>query len=348
MKDLPPPVFLLSIATTALSALLTLAVRRIALARRLLDVPNERSSHIRPTPRGGGAAIVLSATAGFGILAIRGSLRIDLFMALFGGLAVAAVGFADDRSPLPARARLAVHFGAAIWALAWLGGLPPLRIGDEILKFGASGYVLGAFGIVWAINLFNFMDGIDGIAVSEATFVVSSGALLGSIVAASSGVTSAALTFGAACFGFLFWNWPPAKIFMGDVGSGYVGYVITVIALAATRETPVALWVWLILGGVFIIDATVTLVRRAVRGARIYEAHRSHGYQWLARRWDSHRRVTVAVLLVDVFWLLPCAGFATLHPPLAAATTALAFVPLAALAIVAGSGRPEQPDRVTS
>jgi glycosyltransferase WbpL len=348
MKYWDPVIFLLSIATALLSALLTFAMRRIALARRLVDVPNERSSHNRPTPRGGGVAIVLSATAAFGFLAARGSLGIDLFMALFGGLAVAAIGVADDRRPLPVRIRLVVHFGAAIWALAWLGGFPPLRVGNEILRLAASGYVLGVLGIVWVINLFNFMDGIDGIATSEATFVVWSAALVPSVVGVSGGMASAELTFGAACFGFLLWNWPPARIFMGDVGSSYLGYVIGALALAAARDNPVALWVWLILGSVFFVDATVTLARRVIRGDRVYQAHRTHAYQWLARRWGSHRRVTVAVLLANVFWLLPCAVFATLHPSLAAVTTLVALAPLLAIAITAGSGRPEQPDRARS
>jgi Fuc2NAc and GlcNAc transferase len=272
-----------------------------------------------------------------------------LALALIGaGVLVALVGFLDDRRQMSVHVRLAAHAMAAVWALYCLGGLPPLRIGEHLLSLGWVGNSLGVAAIVWTLNLFNFMDGIDGLAASEAAFVAGAGALLGVVSGSAPDVSAAALALAAACCGFLMWNWPPAKIFMGDVGSGYLGYVVAVLALAATRENPVALWVWLILGGVFFVDATVTLVRRAVRGERTYEAHRSHGYQWLARRWDSHRRVTVAVLLVDVFWLLPCAAFATLRPRLAAVTTVVALVPLVALAIAAGSGRPEQPDRATS
>jgi len=131
---------------------------------------------------------------------------------------------------------------------------------------------------------------------------------------------------------------------MGDVGSGYLGYVIAVLALAAARENPVALWAWLILGGVFFVDATVTLLRRLLRGERVYEAHRSHAYQWLARRWGSHAKVTCAVLIVDVLWLLPCAVFAARRPGLAAATVIVAFTPLVLLAM-ATSGRREGNDR---
>ena len=131
---------------------------------------------------------------------------------------------------------------------------------------------------------------------------------------------------------------------MGDVGSGFLGYVIAVLALAAARIDPVALWIWLILGGVFFVDATVTLLRRLLRGERVYEAHRSHAYQWLARRWGSHAKVTCAVLIVNVLWLLPCAVFAMRRPSLAAATVIFAFAPLVLLAI-ATSGRREANDR---
>jgi len=131
---------------------------------------------------------------------------------------------------------------------------------------------------------------------------------------------------------------------MGDVGSGYIGYVIAVLAIAAGRDSPVAVWVWLILGGIFFVDATVTLVRRALRGERVYQAHRSHAYQWLARRWGSHRRVTLGVLVIDTFWLLPLAAFAASHPRHAATITLVALAPLLVVALAAGSGRRETPE----
>ena len=130
---------------------------------------------------------------------------------------------------------------------------------------------------------------------------------------------------------------------MGDVGSGYIGYFVSVLAVAAARDDSVAVWVWLVLGGVFFVDSTVTLVRRALRGERIHEAHRSHAYQWLARRWGSHRRVTVAVLMLNLIWSLPCAFLVTLHPNHAVAIVVVALVPLVALAFAAGAGRREHP-----
>jgi Fuc2NAc and GlcNAc transferase len=326
-------------AAFALSWVLTGHVRRMAIARGMLDRPNERSSHSVPMPRVGGVAVVITTTVGLLLLLAAGELDLHLAVALIGGgLAIALVGYVDDRRPLSARIRLAVHLGAALWALMWLGGLPPLLIGGRITALGPAGYVLGVLGVVWVLNLFNFMDGIDGIAASEAVFVVWGAAL----VAGGSGAVSAAgLIVGAACCGFLLWNWPPAKIFMGDVGSGYLGYVIGVLAVASAREHPAALWTWLILGGLFFVDATVTLARRALRRERLHHAHRSHAYQRLASRWHSHGRVTTVALAIDCVWLLPCALFAGTHPGLAAWTVVVALAPLAILVFLTGAGLPD-------
>jgi Fuc2NAc and GlcNAc transferase len=341
MMTLGTEVYVLAGATLAISVVLTLAMSRFALSRGLLDIPNERSSHRVPTPRGGGAAIVITATIGFVLLLALHRIDFALFAALAGGLVIAAVGFVDDRHRVSARVRLAAHIAAALWALGWLGGLPALPFGGHPVALGAFGTIIGVLGIVWVLNLFNFMDGIDGLAASEATFVAWSGALLSAAAFAAAGVAAAAVIFGASCLGFLSWNRPPAHIFMGDVGSGYLGYVLAVLALAAGRSNPVALWVWLILGGVFFVDATVTLVRRVVRGERVSQAHRSHAYQWLARRWGSHGKVTLAVLAVNLVWLLPWALFASRLPAYAVACVIMAFAPLAVLALAVGAGRRE-------
>jgi Fuc2NAc and GlcNAc transferase len=258
-----------------------------------------------------------------------------------GGAAVAIVGFLDDRRSLTALVRLAVHIGAALWALAILGGLPALRFGDRLTTIGIVGNLLGVVSLVWSVNLFNFMDGIDGIAAAEAVFVAWGGALLSSISGTSASVSSAAIVVGAATLGFLIWNWAPAKIFMGDVGSGYLGYILAVLAIASAHDNPTALLTWLILGGVFFCDATVTLLRRLLRGEHVFMAHREHAYQWLARRWQSHSRVTTAVLVIDFCWLLPCALFATKYPAYAAWTVLVALAPVIAMVSMVGAGRVE-------
>jgi len=322
-------------------ALITALVRRQALERGALDIPNERSSHTVPTPRGGGIAIVLVVSAAGVALWLLRRIDLALLMALLGGLAVAVVGFIDDRQHLKAGPRLLVHAAAALWALAWLGGLPPVQLGEHLHSGGAAGYVLGVLGIVWVLNLFNFMDGIDALAASEGAFIAFGGALAAALVSVADVAWQPAVVVGAACCGFLLWNWPPARIFMGDVGSGYLGYVIAVLAVAATRTDPVALLVWLILGSLFWADATVTLARRVLRGERAHAPHRSHAYQHLARRFGDHRRVTLLATAINLCWLLPWALYAELHPSRALGCTLAALLPLLVLVYLAGAGRPE-------
>jgi Fuc2NAc and GlcNAc transferase len=317
-------------------------VRRVATAHDFLDVPNERSSHRSPTPRGGGLSIVVVTTGALVLLAWAGTIGSSLFVTLLGGgVLVALVGLLDDRRSVSPTVRLLVHLGAAGWALYWLGGLGPLQVGERIVTPAWSGYAFGALGIVWALNLFNFMDGIDGIAASEATFVSWAGALLISAVPGSDAEVAVAAVFGATALGFLGWNWPPARIFMGDVGSGYIGYVIAVLVLASTRDNPAALWVWLTLNGTFLVDSTVTLLRRLARGEAVFKAHRSHAYQWLARRWGGHRAVTLAVGAVNMLWLLPWAVAEGRWPRYALACMTAALAPLVLLAFALRAGAPE-------
>jgi Fuc2NAc and GlcNAc transferase len=335
-------VALIAAIACVLSALLTGMVRRRALHSNSLDIPNARSSHVRPTPRGGGIAIVVVTLAGTTALAWHGWIEPSLFYALAGGgAAVALVGHLDDRGRIGIAGRFTVHVVAAIWATAWLGGMTEVHWGENVVRLGYFGSLVSVLGIVWALNLFNFMDGIDGIAASQAIFMSGCGAALAMLAEMSNSIPSAGLVLAGASLGFLAWNWPPARIFMGDVGSGYLGFALAVIALAAMRECAVMLPVWLILGGVFFIDSTVTLLRRLARRERVYEAHRSHAYQWLARRWHSHLKVTVACLLLNLLWVAPCAWMAMRLPGVAGWCLLAAWSPILGLALAAGSGRKE-------
>jgi len=286
---------------------------------------------------------VIATTAAIVALAVAGIIHRDLASALVGGgIPVAVIGFLDDRYTVSAKIRLVVHVGAAVLALVSLGVLPALRTDSSIPHLGWIGSILSVLVLVWILNLFNFMDGIDAIAASEATFIACAGAWLTLITGGPADVPVVSAALAPACVGFLLWNWPPAKIFMGDVGSGYLGFVIGVLIIAAGRENREVLWAWVILGGVFFVDATVTLTRRLLRGERIYEAHRTHAYQWLARRWGSHKRVTLTVLAVNILWLLPCAFLAAKYPDRAVWIAVASLLPLGFTAIVAGSGRREQ------
>src|SRR3569623_1799681 len=273
------------------SLLLTCAVRRYA-RRRLLDIPNTRSSHQRPSPRGGGLAIAVAFLAVLGLLNAFDGLSISLSAGLIGGgLMVAVIGWMDDHRHVPTRWRLLVHLAAAAWAVYWLGGLSSFNYGDANLPLGWAGHVLAVIGIVWMINLYNFMDGIDGLAAGEAvTVALVAAGLLWWVGATNFALVAASLA--AACGGFLWWNWPPAKIFMGDVGSGFLGYCFAV----------------------FVLDATYTLASRVTRGEKWYTAHRSHAYQRLIQLGHPHVRVTSAVMLVNLLVLAPIAWLAVRQP----------------------------------
>ncbi|GGK10625.1 MraY family glycosyltransferase [Pseudomonas matsuisoli] len=326
------------------SCVLTWALRRYALSRSLMDIPNARSSHSVPTPRGGGVAIVLSYLAAIVVLSYLGDVWLDVGIALFGaGLAIAVLGFLDDHGHIAARWRLLGHFAAAFWVLFWLDGMPPLVLFGVPVELGWLGYLFGALYLVWLLNLYNFMDGIDGIASVEAICVCAGGVLL----VASSWVGDGTalllpLALGAAVAGFLIWNFPPAKIFMGDAGSGFLGIMLGALSLQAASVNPQWFWSWLILLGVFIVDATFTLGRRLLRGDKVYEAHRSHAYQYASRRYGRHLPVTLAVLLINILWLLPWAfavGFGWLDGVLG---LIISYLPLVVLAIVYRAGELEK------
>ncbi|MDH1281222.1 glycosyltransferase family 4 protein [Pseudomonas chengduensis] len=323
------------------SLLLTGALRRYALARSLMDVPNARSSHSVPTPRGGGVAIVLSFLAALPLLAVVGVLPWPVLWALMGaGAWVAVVGFLDDHGHIAARWRLLAHFIGAAWALGWLGGLPSLAVFGFDLELGWLGYVLAAFYLVWLLNLYNFMDGIDGIASVEAISVCLGGALLYALLGEPAAI-GAPLLLAVAVAGFLFWNFPPARIFMGDAGSGFLGIALGVLSLQAAWIAPQLLWSWLILLGVFTVDATWTLFRRLLRGDKVYEAHRSHAYQYASRRFGNHLPVTLAVLGINLLWLLPIALWVGLGGLDGLLGLLVAYLPLVVLAVKFKAGERE-------
>lgn len=330
------------LAIFAVSWVLTLVLRRYALAKSLIDIPNERSSHSIPTPRGGGVAIVVSFLLALPVL---GGLNLLSSSALYGllgsGLLVAIIGFADDHGHIAARWRLLGHFIAAGWALFWLNGLPPMQLLGVMVDLGWFGNILALLFLVWMLNLYNFMDGIDGLASAEAICVC-----LGScVVYGFSGhpeLMWTALALSAAVGGFFCWNFPPARIFMGDAGSGFLGLILGVMTLAAAWASVELLWSWLILLGVFIVDATWTLIRRLLNGDKVYEAHRSHAYQYASRKYGSHKLVAFSVIGINIVWLLPMAvavGGGHISPVLG---ITIAYVPLAMIAFMFHAGVREQ------
>ena len=268
-------------------------------------------------------------------------LPVEIYYSLLGsGSAIALLGFLDDHGHIAARWRLLGHFAAAAWALFWLGGLPPLVMVGHSIDFGWLGYLLASLYLVWLLNLYNFMDGIDGIASIEAICVCLGGALL-YVLQGHTDVAVLPLLLSFAVAGFLYWNFPPAKIFMGDAGSGFLGVVLGVLSLQAAWIDQSLLWGWLILLGVFVVDATFTLLRRLLRGDKVYEAHRSHAYQYASRQFGRHLPVTLAVATINLCWLLPVAAWVVQGGD-GLVGLLLAYLPLIVLAIKFRAGELER------
>lgn len=332
----------LMLAVLGISLFLTWGLRRYALARSLMDIPNNRSSHSVPTPRGGGVAIVLSFLVATPLLTLFVDVSWPYIWALWGaGALIAVIGFLDDHGHIAARWRLLAHFSASIWALAWLGGLPPVKLLGVDFNLSWIGHFFAVFYLVWMLNLYNFMDGIDGIASVQAV----SACLGACVIYWLSGDVSLIwmpLLLAVAVLGFLYWNFPPARIFMGDAGSGFLGLVLGLFSLQAAWTSSRFLWVWLILLGVFIVDSTFTLARRLLRGDKVYEAHRSHAYQFASRQFGRHLPVTLAVMVINVFWLLPIAMCVGLFDLDGSMGMVLAYVPLVLLAIRFHAGELEK------
>jgi Fuc2NAc and GlcNAc transferase len=334
-------VWWLLLAVFAVSWVLTLVLRRYALAKSLMDIPNERSSHSIPTPRGGGVAIVVSFLLALPVL---GGLNLLSPSALYGllgsGLLVAIIGFADDHGHIAARWRLLGHFIAAGWTLFWLNGLPPIELFGVTVDLGWFGNVLALVYLVWMLNLYNFMDGIDGLASAEAISVCIAMCFL-YWLNGHTNLIWPPLILAAAVSGFLYWNFPPARIFMGDAGSGFLGIILGGFTLHAAVVATDLLWSWLILLGVFIVDSTWTLIWRLARGEKVYKAHRSHGYQHATRKLKSHGIVTAAVVGINLLWLFPIAylvGKGSLNGSLG---LCFAYVPIMWLVIVFKAGKSE-------
>jgi len=316
---------------TIVSFLGVAGLRVWAERHQVLDVPNERSSHTNPTPRGGGLAVVATTLVGW--------LPYALFMCgeswpriagyVIGGVLIAAVSWVDDLRSLPSPVRLAAHTVSALLVVAAIGhwqqvSVPPLGI----VQLGWLGGPLTLLWIVGLTNAYNFMDGIDGIAGSQAVVAGLGWTVLGWL-AGRPAVATLGLLVAAASLGFLSHNWPPARIFMGDVGSAFLGYTFAVLPLLASpADSRMAvtslLFVW-----PFVFDPAFTLLRRLRRGENVFVAHRSHLYQRLVIAGASH--LTVTLLYAALASLGVVAAFCWLCWPSCAPFLVVALAALCAI-----------------
>ena len=318
----------------------TYFMRAYALKKNIIDNPNERSSHSTPTPRGGGVAVVCSYLLALAVLIYSQQLTLHIGLTLMAaGFVIALLGFLDDHGHINSMLRLAIHFLVAIGVVISLGGFAEVTVFNGV-QLGFIANIIAVLFLVWLLNLYNFMDGINGIASVEAITTTVSMAILYYVFNLS--LNSDLLWLLAACVsGFLLWNFPKAKIFMGDACSGFLGLTLGILALIALKENLALFCAWIICLGVFVVDATYTLIKRVLSGYKMYDAHRSHSYQILSRKWGSHTPVTLAIAAINLLWLFPIAYITTTqqwaYPELA---VLIAYLPLILLAIKLKAGNP--------
>jgi UDP-N-acetylmuramyl pentapeptide phosphotransferase/UDP-N-acetylglucosamine-1-phosphate transferase len=296
--DMINPIFLY-IGLFLLSLLITWGVKIYAIHKAILDHPNERSSHTLPTPRGGGLAIVITFYLGAGYLYTAHMLDQKLFYAFLSAVPLITVSLLDDLYTLGSKIRLAAQLLSSILALIALGGIETV----SLYFIALHGWWLNipiVLAMIWLINLYNFLDGIDGYAGGEAVF-------LGLAVATLFGYDIGWVVV-ASSLGFLVLNWQKAKIFMGDIGSTFLGFVFAVLMIDSLNHHE-PLYSWLILLGLFWVDATLTLLRRAKNREKLSLAHRKHAYQRITQAGWSHQKTVLAGLLINfigsipLFWL---------------------------------------------
>lgn len=290
-------------------------VRSYSLKYSIVDRPNERSSHTTPTPRGGGLAIAICTLIGILCLTYSGHLSDSIGIALLGGGGlVSLIGWVDDHIDIPAMWRGLSYFIAALWGCYYLGAgnLFGLDMSSSVPVIVIV-YSIFTLGITWLVNLYNFMDGSDGLAATQAICTSLAGAYI-FITGNEFGLGIVCLLIASSCAGFLFWNWAPAKIFMGDVSSCLLGFVFGVLMIAGIVTGTTTLFVWFILLSLFIWDSTFTLIKRIISGEKWYMAHRTHAYQKLLQNGMSHSSLALYTLAINICILWPL-SFCAYHWP---------------------------------
>ena len=312
------------IITPLLSWLLCGVYLRVARRWQILDRPNERSSHQLPTPHGAGLPLFLALALGvFAAIALGVSWLADYYVLLGIAACLVIVGVFDDLRGLSVQLRFAVYGLGCVLAVFCL--LDPLQTGDTMVLAGAA---LAVVALLWMLNLYNFMDGIDGYAASQCVLACCGAALLAWGTGPSPDYSLFCLLLAAVHVGFLFWNWPPARLFMGDAGSIPTGFLLGALALLGEAQGYLPLACWLIMLGVFITDASATLLWRIVTGQPFTQPHRLHAYQRLSRRLGGHLPVVLVLVALNVLWLLPLAFLVALFPKYSILLVILAYLPL--------------------
>jgi Fuc2NAc and GlcNAc transferase len=325
-----------------LSFFSTVVYKKLAVMWKILDIPNERSAHKNPVPRGAGIAFFIAFNIVLAILVMQNALTMNYTYPVFlGGPVVLILGYWDDLSSLSASVRLSVHFLVSLFVILLISAGFSKTI--EISFLPNWPWLTASFSVLfiaWFINLYNFMDGCDGLATTIG--MVGSGLI--AILSYVSGNTDLAIIYVVLAYalaGFLLFNWHPAKVFMGDAGAYYLGYVFGALALVSKLYYDSSLFVHLIIFGTFIVDATWTLFRRFLRKEKVFKAHREHAFQKLLTKHWSHSKVTALYALITVLWLFPMASFAMSYLRYSFAFLVISYIPLLGFVVWAKAGTAE-------
>lgn len=283
---------IISAGVAVLSFILTYIIRLYALKFKIIDIPNKRSSHTIPTPRGGGLAIVICWYIGITILFAVGQIAANLYYALMSGLILAIISLIDDVISLKPTVRLSAQMISAILAIFLLKENLAVIISGWTISTQFILVPLFVIAIIWFINLYNFLDGIDGYASVEAISVAI-------IIYLFTGNLICILLI-ACVSGFLFWNWPKARIFMGDVGSTQLGFILIVLGIYFNNEGQFNLILWIIITSPYWFDATLTLYRRWRNKEKLSQAHKKHIYQRIVQSGFSHLQTDMALIILNV------------------------------------------------
>ncbi len=288
------------IVVLATSFLLTGAILKLVIKNKILDYPGSRSLHDRPLPRGGGIAIAILVLLCQLILWQQGYLYTMQFFAFFiGGSMVFVTGLLDDIRVVPTLIKGVSYFIAALWGVSLLEAIQ-----FNAINMDAFIILIWSVFIAWGVNLYNFMDGSDGLAGMQ-TF------LAGGVIAGIAytfnmdGIFYLMIVIAASLAGFLFYNLPPAKLFMGDSGSCFIGFMFGMTGCYSIQQELIPLSVWLILFSVFICDSGLTLLMRIISGKRWYRAHKEHAYQRLILMGHSHGQVLLYFTVFFLVFLFP-------------------------------------------
>src|SRR6056297_840271 len=287
------PIVLSLIALAFFFYAATFVIKKLAQRYQIVDVPNQRSSHKDITPRGGGLAIVITWFTGITILFFARQLEENLYYAFLCGALLAIISLLDDVINLSPKIRMITQMVVSIGAFLLLKGINPVMFDGFELDIKFILYPLTIFGMVWFINLYNFLDGIDAYVSIEAIF-------LAAVFFLFTG-SSILLVLMASVLGFLFWNWPKAKIFMGDVGSTQLGFILVVLGIYFHNQNEVSIIYWVLLTSPFWFDATFTLFRRWRNKETLSQAHKKHAYQRFVQAGFSHLKTDSYLMGINIF-----------------------------------------------